>query len=113
MYPSRGDTPQGRDELLQSQVLIPPAAAAMVAPARVNRLAIILRNLDPTGAAGPDLWVGGDPGVTAADGAPLNSGVLAGIFGDAVTLETSSAIWVFNPGPAPVPCSVLETASTG
>lgn len=112
-FPARGDTPTFRDELIESQALIPPGFALMVAVIRPGRASIVFRNIEPTGAGGFDLWVGSVPGVGPGSGTPLNSGIVAGQFGDAIVLETTAAVWIFNPAIVPVPVSILETATTG
>ena len=109
-YPVPANSRPGNSQFLTAQIALVPGPAIPISPARINRLAIILRNIDPAGAGGPLIWVGQDAGVTPATGFPLQSGLIAGVFGDALTVETIAPIFAIVL--APTTLAVVEITAT-
>lgn len=93
----------------RTQVLVVPGPAMMILPARVNRTAYKVRNIDP--AVMVTVYIG-EAGVTPANGFPLNPGPSAGVFGDADTDEDTGAVFAVVPAGVPCLVAIEETTAT-
>ena len=93
----------------RTQVLVAPGPPTMLLPARVNRTAYKVRNIDP--AALETVYLG-EAAVTVLDGFPLNPGPAAGVFGDTDTDEDTAAVFAVVPGGLAVLVAIEETTAT-